>query len=113
MPFARREQTRSARRRPRSPRRPVAYRIAKARDGKLPRGKLGPARRAAATGAAIVPVGLVGTDQVQLPEERLPHLFRPVSVRFGPPVHLSTSDGKSPASRLRATTDEVMQNIAA
>src|SRR5207248_7247874 len=85
----------------------------RSRDGKLHRGKLGPARLAAATGAAIVPVGLVGTDQVQLPEERLPHLFRPVSVRFGPPVHLSAPDGKAPASRLRATTDEVMQDIAA
>src|SRR5207244_11282358 len=81
----------------------------RSRDGKLHRGKLGPARLAAATGAAIVPVGLVGTDQVQLPEERLPHLFRPVSVRFGPPVHLSAPDGRAPASRLRATTAEVLQ----
>ena len=84
----------------------------RSRDGKLHRGKLGPARLAAATGAAIVPVGLVGTDQVQLPEERLPHLFRPVSVRFGPPVHVSAPEGKAPARRLRATTDEVMQDIA-
>src|SRR5436309_2195261 len=71
----------------------------RSRDGKLHRGKLGPARLAAATGAAIVPVGLVGTDQVQLPQERLPHLFRPVSVRFGPPVHVSAPEGKAPARR--------------
>jgi 1-acyl-sn-glycerol-3-phosphate acyltransferase len=85
----------------------------RSRDGKLHRGKLGPARLAAATGAAIVPVGLVGTDKVQLPDERLPHLFRPVSVRFGAARHLPAPDGRAPASRLRATTDEVMQDIAA
>ena len=85
----------------------------RSRDGKLHRGKLGPARLAAATGAAIVPVGLVGTDKVQLPEERLPHLFRPVSVRFGPARHLRAPDGRAPASRLRAATDEVMHDIAA
>jgi 1-acyl-sn-glycerol-3-phosphate acyltransferase len=85
----------------------------RSRDGKLHRGKLGPARLAAATGAAIVPVGLVGTDKVQLPDERLPHLFRPVSVRFGAARHLPAPDGRAPASRLRATTDKVMQDIAA
>jgi len=85
----------------------------RSRDGKLHRGKLGPARLAAATGAAIVPVGLVGTDKVQLPDERLPHLFRPVSVRFGRALHLPSSDGRVPTSRLRATTDEIMQDIAA
>ena len=84
----------------------------RSRDGKLHRGKLGPARLAAATGAAIVPVGLVGTDEVQLPDERLPHLFRPVAVRFGPPKHLRSSGGRASARRLRQTTDELMQDIA-
>jgi 1-acyl-sn-glycerol-3-phosphate acyltransferase len=84
----------------------------RSRDGKLHRGKLGPARLAAATGAAIVPVGLVGTDEVQLPHERMPHLFRPVTVRFGSPKHLSAPEGRAPASRLRATTDELMHDIA-
>jgi 1-acyl-sn-glycerol-3-phosphate acyltransferase len=84
----------------------------RSRDGKLHRGKLGPARLAAATGAAIVPVGLVGTDQVQLPDERLPHLFRPVAVKFGPARRLPAADGRAPASRLRETTDEVMHDIA-
>ena len=81
----------------------------------LKRGSPAGAREAlaAATGAAIVPVGLVGTDQVQLPEERLPHLFRPVAVRFGAARRLPAPDGKASARRLRATTDEVMQDIAA
>ena len=84
----------------------------RSRDGKLHRGKLGPARLAAATGAAIVPVGLVGTDKVQLPEERLPHLFRPVAVRFGAPKRLPSPDGRASARRLRTTTDELMHDIA-
>jgi 1-acyl-sn-glycerol-3-phosphate acyltransferase len=84
----------------------------RSRDGRLHRGKLGPARLAAATGAAIVPVGLVGTENVQLPEERVPHLFRPVTVRFGAPKRLEVPDGRAPASRLRETTDELMSDIA-
>jgi len=84
----------------------------RSRDGKLHRGKLGPARLAAATGAAIVPVGLVGTDRVQLPEERLPHLFRPVAVRFGAPKRLPSSEGRASSRSLRQTTDELMRDIA-
>ena len=84
----------------------------RSRDGKLHRGKLGPARLAAATGAALVPVGLVGTENVQLPDERVPHLFRPVAVRFGPPKRLTARGGRAPASRLRQTTDELMTDIA-
>jgi len=84
----------------------------RSRDGKLHRGKLGPARLAAATGAAIVPVGLVGTDRVQLPEERLPHLFRPVAVRFGSPKRFAPAGGRASTRRLRQTTDELMHDIA-
>ena len=50
---------------------------------------------------------------VSVPEERLPHLFRPVAVRFGRARRLPAPGGKAPASRLRETTDEVMQDIAA
>jgi 1-acyl-sn-glycerol-3-phosphate acyltransferase len=84
----------------------------RSRDGKLHRGKLGPARLAAATGAAIVPVGLVGTEKVQLPDERLPHLFQRVAVRFGAPRHLPSARGRAPARRLRESTDELMHDIA-
>ena len=85
----------------------------RSRDGKLHRGKLGPARLAAATGAAIVPVGLVGTDEVQLPDEKLPHLFRPVCVRFGRPRRLTVArDERASAKHLRGTTDALMADIA-
>jgi hypothetical protein len=61
-----------------------------------------------------VPVGLVGTDELQLPDERLPHIFRPVAVRFGRPRRLASpgTSERVPAKHLRATTDELMQDIA-
>ena len=59
-----------------------------------------------------MPVGLVGTDKVQLPDERLPHLFRPVAIRFGSPKRLVAPDGRASARRLRQTTDELMHDIA-
>lgn len=80
-------------------------------DGKLHRGNLGPARLAAASGAPIIPIGLVGTEDVQKPSERLPHLFRSVSVKFGTPrrVPADLATGKE---HLRTATDTVMQDIA-
>jgi 1-acyl-sn-glycerol-3-phosphate acyltransferase len=84
----------------------------RSRDGRLHRGNLGPARLAAETGAAIVPVGLVGTDRVQLPTERIPHPFRRVKVRFGSPLRLRSSDGEDKAGCLRDTTDRLMRDIA-
>ena len=93
----------------------------RSRDGKLHRGNLGPARLAAATGASIVPVGLVGTDQVQAPGERLPHAFRPVTIRFGRPRRATgtgSTGGAGGAGRagsrddLRRVTDDLMQEIA-
>ena len=83
----------------------------RSRDGKLHRGKLGPARLAAATGAPVVPAGLVGTDQVQPPDSMVPKPFKRVLVRFGKPRHLTAAQSERPA--LRATTDELMGDIAA
>ena len=57
-------------------------------------------------------VGLNVTDKVQLPDERLPHLFRPVAIRFGSPKRLVAPDGRASARRLRQTTDELMHDIA-
>src|SRR5437879_2987487 len=58
----------------------------RSRDGRLHRGPLGPARLALSSRAPIVPVGLLGTEQVQAPDQRLPRIRKPVTVRFGPPV---------------------------
>jgi 1-acyl-sn-glycerol-3-phosphate acyltransferase len=79
----------------------------RSRDGKLHRGNAGPARLAMTSGAPLVPVGLVGTDEVQRPGERLPHMFRHVTVRFGEPRYLEDS-----MSLLREETNGLMHAIA-
>ncbi len=84
----------------------------RSRDGMLHRGNLGPARLAAASGAPIVPVGLVGTDEVQAPDQLLPHVGKRVTVRFGAPMR---PDPHAPSQRaqLRDLTDGLMVEIAA
>jgi 1-acyl-sn-glycerol-3-phosphate acyltransferase len=85
----------------------------RSRDGQLHRGNPGPARLAATTGAAIVPVGLIGTADVQGPGERLPRPFRRVTVRFGAPRASEEPGGELGHRRLREMTDGLMQDIAA
>ena len=84
----------------------------RSRDGMLHRGTLGPARLAATSGAPIVPVGLVGTEQVQAPDQRLPRVAKRVTVRFGAPLRLDAQDAKHRA-HLREVTDRMMADIAA
>jgi 1-acyl-sn-glycerol-3-phosphate acyltransferase len=82
----------------------------RSRDGMLHRGNLGPARLAAASGAPIVPVGLLGTEEVQAPDQKLPRLGRHVGVRFGQPIRLHPF--ASHRAHLRDVTDELMTHIA-
>jgi 1-acyl-sn-glycerol-3-phosphate acyltransferase len=83
----------------------------RSRDGMLHRGNLGPTRLAATSGAPIVPVGLVGTDEVQAPDQRLPHIGQRVTVRFGTPIVLQPHHANHRA-HLREATDELMATIA-
>jgi 1-acyl-sn-glycerol-3-phosphate acyltransferase len=83
----------------------------RSRDGRLHRGHLGPARLAYASGAPIVPVGLLGTHGVQAPDQRLPRVGKPVTVRFGPPRLPTPDDGRT-GSATRELTDLVMGDIA-
>jgi len=78
----------------------------RSRDGLLHRGHLGPARLALASGAPIVPVGLVGTDRVQSPDQLLPRLRKRVEARFGDPLRLDPLD-----ANLRDFTDRMMADI--
>jgi 1-acyl-sn-glycerol-3-phosphate acyltransferase len=85
----------------------------RSRDGGLHPGNIGAARMAQAFGVPIVPVGLVGTEAVQAPDEPLPHLFRPVSVRFGHPQHLPIAhESRRRKAELRGATDRLMRSIA-
>ncbi len=81
------------------------------RDGYTHRGHTGVARLARRTGAPIIPVGLVGTEECQPTDAKLPRPFRDVSIRFGAPIapqrYASGDDGLA----LRQITDEVMFEI--
>jgi 1-acyl-sn-glycerol-3-phosphate acyltransferase len=82
------------------------------RDGLLHRGHTGVARLALRTGAPLVPVGLVGTDECQPVDARLPRLFRPVGIRFGAPLDLDRYRRRDTDHLvLREITDELMYEI--
>ncbi len=84
----------------------------RSRTGFLHKGHTGAARLSIRTGAPIVPVGLIGTREVQPPDARFPKCFRRVDIRFGRPIFPAASDSVSDARlRLRQITDEVMFEI--
>ena len=58
----------------------------RSRDGRLYRGRTGVGWLALATGARVVPVGVVGTDRVQPVGARSRRVHRSVAIRFGEPV---------------------------
>jgi 1-acyl-sn-glycerol-3-phosphate acyltransferase len=83
------------------------------RDGFLHRGHTGVARLALRTRAPIVPVGMIGTDEVQPIDRRMPRLFRRVTIRFGEPLDVTRfADADQEHLALRELTDEVMYEIA-
>jgi 1-acyl-sn-glycerol-3-phosphate acyltransferase len=81
------------------------------RDGYTHRGHTGVARLARRTGATIIPVGLVGTDDCQPTDRKLPRVFRDVAVRFGPPISPERYAASEDGLALRQMTDEVMFEI--
>ncbi len=83
----------------------------RSRDGRLYRGRTGAGWVALASGAAVVPVGLSGTDRVQPVGARFPRPA-PVRIRFGAPLLPSSYAGLRPALARRALTDDVMDEIA-
>jgi 1-acyl-sn-glycerol-3-phosphate acyltransferase len=86
----------------------------RARDGLLHKGHTGIARLALRTGCPIVPVGIIGTKEVQPPDARVPRPFMRVHLRFGDPVDLGRyADRADDRLVLRQITDEVMFEIAA
>jgi 1-acyl-sn-glycerol-3-phosphate acyltransferase len=80
-------------------------------DGRLYRGKTGVARMAAAAGCPVVPVGLVGTDDILSKEAKLPRLRGDVTVRFGEPMTITQDQVEGDPLALRAFSDELMYRI--
>lgn len=81
-------------------------------DGRLYRGRTGVAWLALTTGAKVVPVGLIGTEEIQPVGAKLPRV-RPVTVRFGEPLDLSRHGAATSGRARRAATDEIMAAIHA
>src|SRR4051812_21155397 len=82
------------------------------RDGRLHRGHTGVARLAMRCNAPILPIGMIGSDEVQPIDSKLPKLFRRVTISFGRPVDPGRYAGmENDRLALRELTDEVMYEI--
>lgn len=83
-------------------------------DGYLYRGRTGVARLALASGAPVIPCGLVGTEEVMPKDAKLPKLRGrvKVTVRFGKPLDFSRFAGQEQDRfALRSVTDEIVYEI--
>lgn len=83
----------------------------RSRDGKLHEGHGGAAWMARETGAAVVPVGLIGTGTVKPFSHLLPGRPR-VEVHFGEPLDLSDLEGVPDGKARREITERMMAAIA-
>ncbi|MGB2758290.1 MAG: lysophospholipid acyltransferase family protein [Acidimicrobiia bacterium] len=85
----------------------------RSRDGYLHRGHTGVARLALATGAPIIPVGLIGTDEAQPSDKKFPRINKRITVRFGEPLDVEKFGARNDdRMRLRSITDELMFELA-
>ncbi len=84
----------------------------RSRSGKLHKGHTGAARLAVETGAPIIPVGLMGTAEIQPVDRPLPRFFQPVTVRFGRPITVDRYTSRiGDRAMYRELIDEVMYEI--
>ena len=82
-------------------------------DGRLYRGKTGVARMAVRAGVPVIPIGIIGSYDVQPHNKKMPRVrgIR-VGVRFGRPLDFSRYEGKEDDRFvLRSITDEVMYEL--
>ena len=84
----------------------------RSRDGDLHRGYTGAARVATTVGCPILPVGIVGTLDIQPPGTSLPRPRRACSVSIGAPLVAVAAEIDSRRNSARAITNELMERIA-
>ncbi|HUF33714.1 MAG TPA: lysophospholipid acyltransferase family protein [Acidimicrobiales bacterium] len=78
-------------------------------DGRLYRGHTGVARLALQGNVPVLAVAMVGTREAQPIGQVRPNLFRPITVRFSPPMDFSReADRATDPMVLRRITDEIM-----
>jgi 1-acyl-sn-glycerol-3-phosphate acyltransferase len=84
----------------------------RSRDRRLHRGRTGAARLALTVGCPIVPVGIVGTADIQPPDSRFPSFGKPCTIKVGHPLRLDRYMRRMDDHRaLRELTDEMMFEI--
>jgi 1-acyl-sn-glycerol-3-phosphate acyltransferase len=80
-------------------------------DGRLYRGKTGVARLALDSGAPVIPVVMLNSDEIQPLGRKLPKIKR-VKIRFGEPIDFSRYAGMAGDRFIeRAVTDEIMYEL--
>jgi len=79
-------------------------------DGRLYKGRTGVGWLALTTGAVVVPVGLVGTDQMQPVGAKFPKPYR-ITVTFGEPIDVSRFGPAESGRARRQATDAIMTAI--
>jgi 1-acyl-sn-glycerol-3-phosphate acyltransferase len=83
----------------------------RSRDGRLYKFRTGVARLALRSGAPVVPVGLVGTQDVLRPGDRRWHRAR-VAIHFGAPLDFSgRADDERSARALREVTETIREAV--
>jgi 1-acyl-sn-glycerol-3-phosphate acyltransferase len=84
----------------------------RSRDGVLYKGRTGAARLAMKLGCPIFPVGIVGTDDIQPVDAKVPRLRRQCTIQIGRPVRPERHAGRGPEhAAWRSMIDEVMFEI--
>jgi 1-acyl-sn-glycerol-3-phosphate acyltransferase len=80
-------------------------------DGRLYRGRTGPARMSLAAPAPVIPVAMIGTDKIQPTGQKIPNLY-PLTIRIGKPLDFSRYAGmEDDRFVLRSMTDEIMYEL--
>ena len=80
-------------------------------DGRLYRGKTGVARMSLETGAPVIPIAMINTDDIQPVGHRMWRV-RQVRMRVGPPLDFSRYQGMAGERFIeRAITDEIMYEL--
>ena len=80
-------------------------------DGRLYKGRTGIAFLALQSGAPVIPVGLVGTNEIMPVGAKFPRLRPRVTVRFGEPLDLAHHGPAESGKARRLATDEIMAAI--
>lgn len=84
----------------------------RSRSGKLHKGHTGAARLAVETGAPLIPIGLIGTAEVQPPDTVMPKFGCRVGIRFGRPISVDRYRNRVGDRNIhRELIDEVMYEI--